>query len=133
MRLVNYGCGEMADRLTILALKLLIGKEQGKPTDHFRNERNALITQLNARETCGPWLEHLFELSAVNAALWHAEDDLRELRGSWEGFKDAAALGAAGIAGELAFRIQALNDQRAALVGLINEKAGDGTTQEKLT
>jgi hypothetical protein len=116
----------MADRLTILALKLLIGKEQGKPTDHFRNERNALITQLNTRETCGPWLEHLFELSAVNAALWHAEDDLRELR--------AESLGVTTLrAGTLAFRIQELNDQRAALVGLINEKAGDGTTQEKLT
>ena len=126
MRLVNYGCGEMADRLTILALKLLIGKEQGKPTDHFRNERNALITQLNARETCGPWLEHLFELSAVNAALWHAEDDLRELRAESSGVTTLRA-------GTLAFRIQELNDQRAALVGLINEKAGDGTTQEKLT
>jgi len=126
VRLINYGCGEMADRLTILALKLLVGKEQGKPTDHFRNERNALITQLNTRETCGPWLEHLFELSAVNAALWHAEDDLRELR--------AESLGVTPLrAGTLAFRIQELNDQRAALVGLINEKAGDGTTQEKLT
>ena len=132
MRLINYGCGEMADRLTILALKLLVGKEQGKPTDHFRNERNALITQLNTRETCGPWLEHLFELSAVNAALWHAEDDLRELGKHYGAINHDRAFTDRPVA-DIALRIQALNDQRAALVGLINEKAGDGTTQEKLT
>lgn len=125
MRLVNYGAGELADRLTILALKLLVGKEQGKPTDHFRNERNALITQLNSRE-CGPWLEHLFDLAAVNAMLWGAEDDLRELRACVPStVVERVAL--------LAFRIQELNDRRAELVGLINIQAGDGAGQEKLT
>ncbi len=132
MRLINYGAGEIADRLTILALKLLVGKEQGKPVDHFRNERNALITQLNSRETCGPWLEHLFDLAVVNAALWHAEDALRELGKHYGAINHDRAFTDRPVV-DIPLRIQALNARRAKLVGLINEKAGDGTAGEKLT
>lgn len=112
----------------MLALKILFGTEAGKDTTHFRDERNALLTKVNAREIglCHA-LEHLLELSAVNAALWHAEDDLREHRGAGQQAHTTNDIV------ELAFRIQELNDQRAGCIQTINEKVGDKVGTEKLT
>jgi hypothetical protein len=142
MRLVNYGAGEITDRLTILALKILIGSEQGKDTKHFQTERTALLTKLGAQTLNGAWFTHVLELGAVNAALWHAEDDLRGWRQRWteekpdetgisgpgKGYVAATALEVARVG----IRIQALNDQRAALVQAINEKTGEHLGEEKL-
>lgn len=139
-RLVNPGAGDYADRLTILALKLLFGEQAGKDVTHFRNERNAILPKLLGRDN-GKWLEAYTELAAVNAALWHAEDELRGwrerlaptppdstgLRGPGEGYKAAVAADVV----QLAFRIQALNDQRAALIATINQKAGDARPEEQ--
>ncbi len=128
MRLVNYGVGEIADRLTILSLKILYGTEQGKDTKHFLDERNALLAQVRTRELNGAWFEHVLELSAVNGRLWQAEDELRGLRVEkaqnssepWE------------TIGDVAFRIQSLNDRRAELVSLINKLTGEHRGAEKL-
>lgn len=131
MRAVNIGLGEIADRLSILALKIAHGEQAGKETTHFVNERNALLTMLRGYELAGV-AEQLFDLAAVNGMLWYAEDDLREFRRSCgdklpEGdrdTRDAVVL--------CAFRIQSLNDRRADLVWTLNKQAGTDLGQEKL-
>lgn len=124
MRLVNPGTGEISDRLSILALKILFAGTAGKDITHFRNEQVALLTQLRGRTLNGKWFEAYSELAAVNAALWHAEDDLRELRGETGGVTTLRA-------GTLAFRIQELNDLRAACVEKINKDTGEFGGAEK--
>lgn len=125
-KLINVGPGEQCDRLTVLSLKVLFGTDAGKDVAHFERERSVLLTQVRARAATldlGPVLE----LAAVNSALWHAEDDLRSLRGAVP--TDAVMV----QAGLLAFRIQDLNDQRAKLVGEINARSGEASGEEKLT
>jgi hypothetical protein len=140
MKLVNPGAGETSDRLTILALKILAGLEQGKETVHWETEQAALLTQIRARTLNGKWFEAVLKLGAVNAMLWHAEDDLRALGRQWEVWNKPDSSGLTGAedrkraaleAAPLAFRIQALNDRRAELVQQINKEAGDGDTKEK--
>lgn len=132
MRLVNYGPGEVTDRLTILALKILIGGEKGRPVDHFETERTALLAQIRSRTLNGAWFESVLELAAVNGQLWHAEDQLRAYRAQ----EDAGELQPDGhsLASVVAcaFRIQKLNDRRAELVTLINTNAGEKSAAEKL-
>ena len=131
MRLVNLGLGEIADRLSILALKIAHAAQEGKDATHFVNERNALLTQLRTY-ALEAGAEALFALAAVNAMLWHAEDDLRDYRTRVKG--DAANLqdNAVYEAATIAFRIQALNDQRADLVRALNKSAGTDLGAEKL-
>lgn len=126
-RLINPGAGDLSDRLTILALKRLIGEEQGKPTDHWRHEQVALLSQICARTLNGAWFEDVLDLAAVNATLWHAEDELRDWRKRTVSYPDEGALIV-----NLAFRIQTLNDRRANLIAAINKKAGDELGSEKL-
>lgn len=125
-RLINYGVGERVDRLSILGLKILFGSEAGKDVTHFERERAVLLTQARA-STQGDW-GTVLELAAVNAALWHAEDELRGMR------KLVGTLDTEGLEAvlSLAFRIQSLNDRRAELVGTLNAEAGD-VSKEKLT
>lgn len=134
-RLVNPGAGDIADRLTILALKILHGQAAGKDVAHFISERNSLLVLLRNRELNGSWFEHVLTLAAVNAALWQRTDEmrlllrLRGLDGAWptaERVLEAANCGCA---------ILQLNDDRARLVRLINELSGDvpkDAGQEKL-
>jgi hypothetical protein len=130
MRLVNYGQGEIADRLTILALKILYGKYASKPVDHFEQERNVLLAQFRVN---GRGLEHFLELGAVNGALWQAENNIREWRNESEGkIEDCEQALQEEIAG-LAFRIQSLNDRRSELITLINVNTGNHQGEEKLT
>lgn len=127
-RLINFGTGEIVDRLTILSLKVLYGEQAGKDCTHFRNERNALLTMLNARNAFPSWYELGLELHAINAALWQAEDELRGYRQRDLVRADVAPSAVA----ECAFRIQTLNDQRATLIAAINAKTGDNLGAEKL-
>lgn len=132
-RLVNFGPGEIADRLTILTLKILYGKAAGKDVVHFSSERNALLGLLRSRELGGSWFELVLELAAVNAALWQAEDELRGLRkGGGTGTTTYETADYYKTATTCAFRIQDLNDQRAQLVGMINKATGDHLGEEKL-
>lgn len=123
-RLVNFGLGEVCDRVSILTLKILYGTLKQVDTTHFRNERNALVPQLTTR-AAGRLLEAYSDLAAVNAALWHAEEALRRYRahGSDTTNQDDIIL--------CAFRIQEWNDQRTALIQQINATAGD-IAQEKV-
>lgn len=136
MRLINFGLGEVSDRLSILALKILHGEAAGKDAEHWKNERNALIAKLGARTVNGNWIEAYTELAAVNATLWQGEDTLRGLRNlreaaraQWTGagktYQESVA--------EVAIRLQELNDRRAQLIESINKDAGEHLGSEKLT
>jgi hypothetical protein len=140
LRLINYGPGEIADRLTILNLKQLYGKQAGKDVKHFVDERNALLAQLRSRELTGPWLEFMLELGAVNAALWQAEDELRGRRTDHARWERPDSTGLPGTdekrrlveqGGQIAFRIQEWNDRRAQLIEEINKATGDHLGSEK--
>ncbi len=127
MKLIDPGIGELSDRLTILALKILFGTEAGKDVSHFVKEQTSILAKLRSRDLNGAWFTDYTDLAVVNAALWHAEDDLRALRDGgpktptgWEEI------------GRLAMRIQSLNDDRALLVGRININTGDTSAQEKV-
>lgn len=134
-RLVNYGVGEASDRLTILALKILIHPPER--TAHFQAERDVLLTQVRARTLNGSWFAHVLELGAVNGQLWQAEDALRTYRQRYE--KAESSLPPLALADSqqtkpiamLAFKIQQLNDKRAELVTLINANAGDAVGGEE--
>lgn len=125
MKLTNPGAGELTDRVTILSLKLLYGKQADKDVSHFRNERTILLKQLAGRTLNGIWFESALDLAATNAALWRAEDDLRECR---RVEVEAAPLEVA----KIAFTIQDLNDQRALLIDAINKHTGEASGQEKV-
>lgn len=127
-RLINPGVGELSDRLSILALKLLVGGESGTDVSHFQKEADAILVQLRTRELNGKWFEAYTKLAAVNACLWHAEDQLRAIRTGPAGYLNQEQSTAA-----LAFRIQALNDQRAACIAAINKETGDLLGTEKLS
>lgn len=131
MRLVNYGPGEITDRLTILALKILYGRKAGKPVAHFETEKAALLAQIRSRTLNGKWFDAVVELAAINGALWRSEDALRQLRKDLQpgGARDGNGWGEAAI---IAFGIQELNDDRAALVHRINQEAGEAAGQEKV-
>lgn len=73
--------------------------------------------------------DYAFELAAVNAALWQAEDRIRELRPRLEPLPPYDPVKEAV---QIAFRIADLNDRRATLVTLINTAAGLIRPQEKL-
>jgi hypothetical protein len=130
-RLINFGLGEVCDRLSILALKILYGEEKKLDVAHFKHERVALLPKLIARDN-GRWLEHYSDLAAVNAALWHCEDHIRGRREAIAKEKDEGVVAEhRHAAGVLGLQIATLNDRRAALIQQINEFVGD-KVQEKV-
>lgn len=129
MRLINAGVGELSDRLSILALKILHGQQSGRETKHWRHEQAAILTQLHARTLNGSWFGSYTELAATNAAIWQQEDALRQLRRE----KDTGSSEPAVSFMEIAIYLQELNDRRAQLIEDINKAAGDHIGPEKLT
>jgi hypothetical protein len=127
MRFINPGAGEISDRLTILALKILVSTEKGGEVAHWEAERTTLLQKIHSRTLNAQWFDALLELGAVNAMIWHGEDELRTWRHGGPLFT-GPQLETIRI---LAFRIQALNDRRADLVVQINKEAGDGDAKEK--
>lgn len=123
MRLINPGPGEYCDRLSILALKIAHGRSRSLPVDHFTREWAAILTKIAATPIGGPFVEQYTQLVVVNARLWQAEDDLRAYRRAGVGGPEVA---------DLAFLIQALNDERAALVAAINKLTGNHVGAEKI-
>jgi hypothetical protein len=126
-RLLNYGVGEIVDRLTILELKILTGTEKGYPLEHWETERTQLLTKIHARTLNGAWFDHVLGLAGINAMIWHAEDDLR----AWRSPDHVYTMADLDLIRILAFRLQTLNDRRAELVYRINKEAGDGDTKDK--
>lgn len=129
MRLLDYGLGEILDRLSILALKIAYGEAAGKDVAHFRRERSKLLP-LTTTKVDGTVFEAYGELAVVNGRLWAAEDALRAYR------QAHARIAASGVEADrivaLAFEIQGLNDRRAALIQTINEATGAPVGMEKL-
>ena len=132
MRLINYGTGEILDRLTILDLKIQHGGEG--QVDHFRNERSALLAKAAPQNTQA-WFPLALKLAMVNGLLWRAEDELRSLRNrpeparaQWVGFGKTWIEEVAGVA----VRIQELNDARALCVQEINKLTGENLGPEKI-
>ena len=126
MRLINFGVGEITDRLTILSLKILHNRDGD--VSHFTNERSALLAKLAGRNLNGSWYEHSVELGAVNAAIWHNEDELRGWRA--RGITQIPHINDRNVV-EIAFKLQELNDRRHELIAEINKKAGDFFGREK--
>lgn len=123
-RLHNPGPGEILDRLTILFLKITYGQHAGRDITHWEDELGSLFRSYVQSK----YPAHEFELAAVNAALWQAEDEMREYRREHaQGSSEPAETGA-----EIGVRIQALNDRRAELVALINTNAGVRRPGEKM-
>lgn len=145
-RILNPSPGEIADRQTILHLKIQHGSIKeiqsgagARPNlpgaaekalsaakiQHFVDENEQLQKYLEANwfpkvpASIRTSYEELFnQLAAINAHLWNREDEARTLRS--EG-KNTAVIHRAG---ELLFEITQLNDQRAELVQEINELFG---------
>lgn len=133
MRLINFGAGEICDRLTILALKILHGTAQGKDVAHWQKEQAVLLTKVAARN--GNWFSAYTELAAVNASIWQGEDELREYRSQLphtELVTNPKELQLLVDTVQIAFRLQELNDRRSELVELINKEVGDHLGSEKL-
>ena len=127
-RLINFGTGEICDRLAILALKILHAQRSGHNVGHFQTEQAELLILIRDRPFVGDVWRGMFALAAVNGALWTAEDQMRVLRGRTRG----VTFGGPEDAVELcAFVIQDLNDRRSALVEGINRVTGEHDGSEK--
>lgn len=131
MRLLNPDPGEILDRLTILARKIVERPER----EDFKVEEKALVNALSVgcRE-----LPMMFALAAVNAALWQGEDELRKLRAEKEdaeGDLDCGDHGTHAVyeSGKVGLRLQSLNDQRSSLIQQLTVAFGGEAREEKIT
>jgi len=123
MSVLQPTVGELADRQTILELKVHHGRAAGVETSMWASELHEIEERL-AKGRTGFTAEeqHLFTrlfgtLRSINASLWVAEDEVRAMPES-----ELAALAA------LAKRIANLNDQRAQSVRELNRLAGENVT-----
>lgn len=116
-RLHNPGIGERLDRITILELK----EKHTLDNRAFRDERTALEATLPV--LAATVLTEVDDLRNVNAQLWDAEDQLRDLRAKH--VLNVMTESQTYDAMRCAFRIQELNDERADLIRSLNESAGD--------
>ena len=121
-RLIDFGLGEIVDRLTIIALK--IQHEVGS-LGPWQRERRALIARIapDTAETIPEWRD----LANVNNQLWQEEDKMRayrerEGRLTTHDLFDVADLG---------MHCQALNDLRSQLIASINQSQGDPHAEKR--
>jgi hypothetical protein len=129
-RLVNFGLGEICDRVSILSLKILYGEQKSVEVQHFQQERAALLVKLVAREN-GRWVEYFADLAAVNAVIWQAEDLIRGRREAIAHCTDEGELAEHHYgAGTLGLQIATLNDKRAGLIALINGLVGEKAVEK---
>ena len=113
-RLIDFGLGEIIDRLTILALKLAY--QPGVIA--FTAEREQLISRIRPRTADTPDTRHEWaQLARVNSALWQAHDRMRVYRKRFGQLSLKDRLDVA----DLAFARQALHDQRVELIRVLNE------------
>lgn len=123
MRLANYGAGEIVDRLSIISLKIVYGKQALKSVTHFEAERTELLAKLPQITTV--WFDATLELAAVNAMMWQDTNRVRDLRKLYEAATpEIPVLGAVQELAHLAMRLQEMNDRRAILITFINVWTG---------
>lgn len=126
MRLINTSLGEMADRLSILSLKLLYAALAEKPADHFRREQTLLLAKMRGHQTNGKWFDGYMELATVNGAIWQLQEEMVQYRHLVAVEKETLM-----TIGRIALRLQDLNFRRAELVRQIDVDAGEGDTGEE--
>lgn len=131
-KLINPGLGELADRASILQLKILHGDPD--KTAHFADEQAQVQMHLE-RHTAGlgaatPAVEKLLRaLAEVNTDLWQKEDQMAEYaqhahKYNFQGRAPAIA--------KLGMEIWTANRERGRIIGEINVLAGTDTGPEKL-
>jgi hypothetical protein len=125
-RLLAPNPGEVADRSTILELKIAFAEKHNSPAEHFHEELSDLNLYLGEK-----WSKDYEKLRQdmlkVNQKLWYAEDEIRAVRKKG----DTSSLEAIEKLAGLAVIITEQNDVRSNLVRQINELFGI-TAQEKL-
>jgi hypothetical protein len=133
-RMLNPSPGEVADRQTILQLKIQYGSSQTLPrkVQHFAQEHGRLQEYLEdqwfpqlATELRAIYDQLCSRLATINKDLWECEDQARALRAATNNRQSVHQ------AGELLFEITHLNDDRAEVVKKINELFGINV-QEKI-
>jgi len=118
--LIPVSVGELVDKLTILALKCQ--HLQGTAREHAQKERVLLQTALDHQ---GPAIGvHRVEaLEAVNASLWHVEDQLRSHEQRQDFNADFI---------QLARKVYQLNDERHNIKQIINQESGSELIDQKI-
>lgn len=120
--MVEVAIGELVDKLTILEIKLEQIKDEAKLAN-VRAEFDILARTRREAVPDDPRIETLTrELKAVNEALWHIEDDIRDC----ERAKD---FGPRFVA--LARSVYRTNDQRSQIKRQINDHLNSGIVEEK--
>ncbi len=110
-RLIDFGLGEMVDRLTVLALK--IAHTADATTLTAEREQLIALIKPHTADTLDEWAT----LARVNNALWHAHDRMRGYRKRFGQLTLTDRLAVA----DLSFARQALHDQRIELIRVLNE------------
>jgi hypothetical protein len=118
--LVPISIAELMDKITILEIK----SERIKSPEQHGNVMRELIALRAVAERLdpGPLAEPVAMLKTVNAELWDVEDDIRDCEANND-------FGARFIA--LARAVYRLNDERARLKRVINQKSGSRYIEEK--
>lgn len=137
MRLLEPDLGEVADRLSILRLKIDAGMQKGVSTQGWEEEQKQLDAYLQRKIVDWQRLATSFswddfgkanaELAVVNLKLWQAEDEMRFYRDRSGQLTDPEMHAVA----MLGLRIADLNDVRCRLVRDINVIFG-AEGQEKI-
>ena len=119
---IDIGPGELADRLSILRLK--VEKGRGRPSEAAIA---SACNRLKAQSDDLVWTEESRnferELADINRRLWGVEDDLRALEKAGRFEADFV---------ELARSVYRLNDRRAALKAAIDQSFGHRHEDDKI-
>jgi hypothetical protein len=119
---VSVSVGEVVDKITILSIKrdTIRGVAALKNVSvELKTLQDCLLnSSININQIEAEWAS----LRAVNQQLWDIEDDIRDLERRQE-FGDTFV--------KVARSVYLLNDERARLKRLINEKTNSGIIEEK--
>jgi len=119
---VNVSVGEVIDKITILSIK----RDRIKDVLALKNVSAELAMLHDSLENSSTELDQIkiewASLLEVNQQLWEIEDSIRELESRQE-FGDTFV--------KVARSVYRLNDERARLKRLINEKTKSGISEEK--
>ncbi|NKB38677.1 MAG: hypothetical protein GKR93_16210 [Gammaproteobacteria bacterium] len=119
---VDISVGELLDKITILEIKAERITDPGK-LNNVNKELSVLIQQWETSEysSCDLTSE-IAELKKINEQLWEIEDAIRDEEKN-KTFDERFI--------DLARSVYVVNDNRAKMKHIINEKAGSELTEEK--
>lgn len=122
MSLLHPTPGEIADRLTIVELKLSAYRKAGKSAARFAGEAAELRNRLVKFKARDKIQELMSRLADINLTIWKAEDEVRAWR-SPDGHVKLA---------EFALRIAKYNDYRSKVIREIDAACGIESVEEKI-